>query len=64
MTDQDSVKALEDQARNTKHLMDRLNRAYLGITTDEIFKVMLWCAETGGRNDNRDIDPGRSGGGA
>lgn len=64
MTDQDSVKALEDQARNTKHLMDRLNRAYLGITTDEIFKVMLWYVETGGGNDNQNINPDRSGGGA
>ena len=62
MTDQDTVKTLEDQAKNTKLLMDRLNKAYLGITTDELFKAMLRCAERGGNDDDRNNDACRSGG--
>lgn len=41
MTDKDTIKELEEQARNTKMLMDRLNLAYIGLTTDEILRLAL-----------------------
>ena len=36
MNEKDSIKDLEAQARNTKHLMDRLNRAAYGMTFAQI----------------------------
>lgn len=36
----DSIKALENQASNTKLLMDRLNRAAYGLTFDELIKAL------------------------
>ena len=41
MTDKNTIKELEEQARNTKLLMDKLNLAYLGMTTDEILRLAL-----------------------
>jgi len=41
MNDQDKIKDLELQAANTKHLMDKLNKAYLGMTTEEIIRMAL-----------------------
>lgn len=38
MTEKETIKALEEQAANTKHLMDRLNRAAYGLTFDELIK--------------------------
>lgn len=35
----DSIKDLESQARNTKHLMDKLNRAAYGMTFDEAIRL-------------------------
>ena len=60
MTDKDTIKALEDQAKNTKYLMDRLNKAYIGITTDELFEAVL---KEVGESVRRDGDHCRSGGG-
>lgn len=41
MREIDSVKDLETQAQNTKYLMDRLNRAYIGLTTEELVRLAL-----------------------
>lgn len=60
MTDKDTIKALEDQAKNTKYLMDRLNKAYIGITTDELFEAVL---KEVGEGVRRDGDHRRGGGG-
>lgn len=40
MNEKDSIKDLESQARNTKHLMDKLNRAAYGMTFDEAIRYM------------------------
>lgn len=40
MNEKDSVKALEAQAENTKHLMDRLNRAAYGLTHEELIRLL------------------------
>lgn len=40
MRETDSIKALENQASNTKLLMDRLNRAAYGLTFDELIKTL------------------------
>ena len=39
MNEKDSIKDLEAQARNTKHLMDKLNRAAYGMTFDEAIRL-------------------------
>ena len=39
MNEKDSIKDLESQARNTKHLMDKLNRAAYGMTFDEAIRL-------------------------
>ncbi|QQL05876.1 hypothetical protein [Dysosmobacter welbionis] len=39
MNEKDSIKDLEAQARNTKHLMDKLNRAAYGMTFDEALRL-------------------------
>ena len=36
---QAKLKDLESQARNTKHLMDKLNRAAYGMTFDEAIRL-------------------------
>lgn len=35
LSDSDSIKSLEQQAANTKYLVDRLNKAMYGMTWDE-----------------------------
>lgn len=35
LSDADSIKSLEQQAANTKYLVDRLNKAMYGMTWDE-----------------------------
>ena len=35
MTEKDKIKALEEQAMNTKHLVDRINIAMYGMTWEE-----------------------------
>lgn len=39
MNEKDSIKDLEAQARNTKHLMDKLNRAAYGMTFEEAIRI-------------------------
>ena len=55
MNKEDKIKDLETQARNTKHLMDELNIAYLGMTTEELIKLALKGAG-GGTSDDRNDD--------
>ena len=40
MQETDSIKALELQAKNTKYLMDKLNRATYGLAFDEVIRLM------------------------
>lgn len=35
LNESDSIKSLEQQAENTKYLMDRLNKALYGMTWEE-----------------------------
>lgn len=39
MRETDSIKDLEQQAQNTKYLMDRLNRAAYGMTFEEAVQL-------------------------
>ena len=39
MNENSTVKYLEAQARNTKRLMDKLNRAAYGMTMDEALRL-------------------------
>lgn len=39
MNENSTVKDLESQARNTKRLMDKLNRAAYGMTFDEALRL-------------------------
>lgn len=39
MNENSTVKDLEAQAANTKHLMDKLNRAAYGMTMDEALRL-------------------------
>ena len=41
LNDSSSIKDLENQAKNTKYLIDKLNKAYIGLATDEIIKLIL-----------------------
>lgn len=41
LNESSSIKELEQQAKNTKQLIDRLNKAYIGLTTDELIKKAL-----------------------
>lgn len=39
MRETDSIKDLEAQASNTKHLLDKLNRAAYGMTFEEAIRL-------------------------
>ena len=39
MRETDSIKDLENQAQNTKYLMDKLNRAAYGMTFEEAVRL-------------------------
>ena len=41
MNENGSIKDLENNAKNMKRLMDKLNKAYLGMTTEEIIRLAL-----------------------
>lgn len=41
MKDTDTIKELEQQATNTKQMLDRLNKAGYGITMDELIRLAL-----------------------
>lgn len=38
MNEKNTIKDLENQAKNTKYLMDKLNKATYGMTMDEVIK--------------------------
>ena len=50
MTENDKIRDLERQARNTKRLMDRLNRAAYGMTWEECTRLM--CRKEENQRDN------------
>ena len=50
MNENGSIKELENHAKNMKRLMDSLNKAYLGMTTEEIIRLAL----EGRRNETAD----------
>ena len=41
MTEKDCIHDLEVQAKNIKQMLDRLNLAYIGMTTEEIIRLAL-----------------------
>lgn len=45
LNDKDSILDLEDQARNTKQLLDRLNKAAYGTTWEEIIQAFADCVK-------------------
>ena len=40
MNEKNTIKDLENQAANTKHYMDKLNKAYYGMTWDEYIRLL------------------------
>lgn len=44
MNEKSTIKDLETQAQNTRHLMDRLNRAAYGFTMAELIQA-VWNKE-------------------
>ena len=40
MNEKNTIKDLENQAKNTRHFMDKLNRAAYGMTMDEVIKTL------------------------
>lgn len=40
LSDSDEIKSLEQQAANTKYLMDRLNKALYGMTWEEYTRLL------------------------
>ena len=45
LNDKDSILDLEDQARNTKQLLDRLNKAAYGTTWEELMQAFAACVK-------------------
>ena len=45
LNDKDSILDLEDQARNAKQLLDRLNKAAYGTTWEEIIQTFADCVK-------------------
>lgn len=57
LNDSSSIKDLENQAKNTKHLMDRLSRAYIGLTVEEIIRLISQAkSDEGGKRDDDSND--------
>ena len=54
MTENDKIRDLERQARNTKRLMDRLNRATYGMTWEEYTRILS-------RKEEKSFDKGSGG---
>lgn len=52
ISDNSTIKDLELQAKNTKVLMDRLNSAYLGMTTEELIRLALSKKEEAEEKDD------------
>ena len=48
MNENDKIKGLEAQAANTRHLMDKLNRAAYGMTMDEALRLQQQKGEDHG----------------
>lgn len=40
MTENDKIKDLEAQARNTRHLVDKINTSYYGMTWADLIKAL------------------------
>jgi len=57
MTEKETIKALEDQARNTKYLMDRLNKAAYGTTWDECIRLVADCIKLLKEKEDKDEKP-------
>ena len=45
LNEKDSILDLEDQARNAKQLLDRLNKAAYGTTWEEIIQTFADCVK-------------------
>ncbi|MFR8331185.1 MAG: hypothetical protein ACLU9S_01450 [Oscillospiraceae bacterium] len=45
LNEKDSILDLEDQARNAKQLLDRLNKAAYGTTREEIIQTFADCVK-------------------
>lgn len=59
MTENDKIRDLEAQARNTKHYIDRLNMAYYGMTWDEFIRYLgNWKEDEDGERGYRSNDKG------
>lgn len=56
MKDTDNIKALENQAANTRHLVERITRAAYGMTFPELIKALGRKEEEG--DETHTAEPG------
>ncbi len=47
MNENNTIKELEAQARNTRYLVDKIVKAAYGVTVEEVIRALM---EKGGRN--------------
>lgn len=57
LNDKDSILDLEDQARNTKQLLDRLNKAAYGTTWEECIRLVADCIKLLKEKEDKDEKP-------
>lgn len=57
MRETDSIKALENQAANTRHLVERITRAAYGMTFPELIQVLGGRKEEEG-DETHTAEPG------
>ena len=57
LTEKDSILDLEDQARNIKQLLDRLNKAAYGTTWEECIRLVADCIKLRREKEDKDEKP-------
>jgi len=57
LNEKDSILDLEDQARNTKQLLDRLNKAAYGTTWEECIRLVADCIKLLKEKEDKDEKP-------
>ena len=54
LNEKDSISDLEGQARNTKQLLDRLNKAAYGTTWEECIRLVADCIKLLKEKEDKD----------
>lgn len=56
MTEKDSIKELEDQSRNSRHFVDRVNEAHYDVNMGDLIKTVGKLADVMARLIEREAD--------